>query len=300
MDTQFKPKLDIIVPFHGKDISCINNLQPPDNLMEVMRTIFVYDGDLTDHKSYNIIKASLAGSSEMVSNLKANGAGGSRNLGLRAAKAEYLIFADSDDYINFKALYDRLKENDGFDITFYKSESKFDDLSGAESFRNASYNDAIDKYVGSGNKESLKNIYVPWSKIFRREFLIAHKVEFNEVEASNDVMFSISALVKAKKIGTNSKSFYTVIDSKKSLTKNLTKSSVISRYSELSKYNCFLRQNTDWKLHPMSAQIYLCFRVSVPLGIRAVALSIYNRFPLFYSAIHVIRILKQRGFSFLK
>lgn len=294
------PKLEIIVPFHGENFKCFNNLQPPSALNEIMRTIFVYDGKFLNNETVKRIKNRLDSTNMILQNIKSNGAGGSRNIGLKAAKAKYLIFADSDDYINFKKLEDLLKEIDLSEITFCKSESKFDDLSGHESSRNATYNEAIEKYIKSNNKEDLKNIYVPWSKIFRREFLISNKIKFNEVEASNDVMFSISALVKSKTISTSSMSFYTVIDSKSSLTKKLTRSNVSSRFSELSKYNLFLRRNTTWKLHPMSAQIYLCFRISLFMGIRALIMSIYNKFPLLYSFRHAVKILKQRGLSFLK
>ena len=300
MTTKTLPRLEIIVPFHGENFSCIKNLQPPNDLSETIRTIFIYDGDLINNIALKKANDQLVNDNKILKNIKSNGAGGSRNLGLKEASAEYVIFADSDDYIDFKKLEHLLKNIDSSDITFCKSESKFNDLSGEQSARNISYNNAIDKYIRSRNKEDLKNIYVPWSKIFRREFLISHKINFNEVEASNDVMFSISALVASKKIATTSNSFYTVIDSKSSLTKKFTKSNVLSRFLELSKFNLFLRQNTNWKLHPMSAQIFLCFRVSFLLGIKALIKSIYNRFPLFYSFGHALNILKERGFTLLK
>lgn len=292
------------MPFHGAEVACLSRLRPPEHLSPVMRTIFVYDGVLDGSRIDHLVidRTLLCGGNGdvILSNPRANGAGGSRNVGLAASTASHVTFADCDDYINFESLYDIILSLGPEDILFCKSNSRFDNLDGPHSFRNASYNDAIDEYQHSGSKESLKNIYVPWSKVFRQDFLALNKIRFNEVEASNDVMFSISALVAAQSLRINKKAFYTVIDSKSSLTKNLTKSSVSSRFFELSKFNIFLRENTDWKLHPMSAQIYLCFRVSVPLGMRVLGLSIYNRFPLFYSAMHVIRILKQRGFSFLK
>lgn len=300
MASECTPMLDIIVPFHGEDISCIHNLQAPEGIKATIRTIFVYDGKMIDHIYYDDIQSQLTGANLVLSNLQENGAGGSRNLGLKSATARYVCFADSDDYIDFQSLEEVLGSLEPSDIIFFKSASKFDDLDGAEAFRSATYNDAIDKYNKYFKKEMLKNIYVPWSKVFRLDFLVVNNIQFNEVEASNDVMFSIISLVEADLIATNDTCFYTVIDSKSSLTKKLTKSSVLSRFSELSKYNIYLRKNTKWKLHPMSSQIFLCFRVSFFLGLRAIILSIWNRFPLFYGVKHIIYVIKQRGFSVLK
>ena len=53
------PKLEIIVPFHNENFKCIDNLQPPSKLNEIMRTIFIYDGKLSNNKAIKEIKNHL-------------------------------------------------------------------------------------------------------------------------------------------------------------------------------------------------------------------------------------------------
>lgn len=291
-------KIAIIVPFHLSLRDVLRRYQVPAHLDENIERIFVYDGileNLNENTDYSDIKNTI-----VLSNKLANGAGGCRNIGLASTNCEKIIFCDSDDFINFDALHDIVLDSPPADIIYCFSNSKFGDINGEDAYRHIGYNECIEKYISSHDGEDLKTVYVPWSKIFDREFLVKHSIHFNEVEASNDAVFSIRALLQANKIQATKRSFYTVIDHPKSLTKNLTSSSVWCRLNQLIEYNLLIREKTNWKLHPMSAQILLCFKASLVLGLKSILLVYSHRLPIFYSLKHLLRIIHRQGFKLLK
>jgi hypothetical protein len=71
---------------------------------------------------------------------------------------------------------------------------------------------------------------VPWSKVYSRRFLSEHELCFEEVLASNDVMFSVMAGHLAKEIKVEDKCFYCVTKHSGSLTQNFSEDIIESRY----------------------------------------------------------------------
>lgn len=72
--------------------------------------------------------------------------------------------------------------------------------------------------------------YVPWSKVYRLKFLIENDINFDEVIASNDVMFSLKAGYLARDIEISDEIIYTVTRGRGSLTVNKSIEVLSSRY----------------------------------------------------------------------
>ncbi len=110
------------------------------------------------------------------------GAGYARNLGLAAAKGEWLLFADSDDYFLPAAwdLFDRYSDSRN-DIVFF----------GMAGDRGQEYNAFIDVFLNSGDDRELRFLgkHV-MSKMIRRSLIASRMIRFEEVPFSNDIVFS--------------------------------------------------------------------------------------------------------------
>lgn len=139
-------------------------------------------------------------------------AGTARNLGMTKATGEYLVFLDSDDFFA-----DTLAEDAYFTAKLNKADVV---IFGAKHF-NHSKKQFIDtpwlfqeKYVPLVEPFNYKNcpnrLYQittpsPWTKMFRREFVLKSGLTFQNVRNSNDLFFVYSALAMAKRIATVNK-----------------------------------------------------------------------------------------------
>ena len=139
-------------------------------------------------------------------------AGTARNLGMTKATGEYLIFLDSDDFFA-----DTLAEDAYFAAKLNKADvvifgaMHFDHSK--KQFREAPWL-FQEKYVPLMEPFNYRNcpnrLYQittpsPWTKMFRREFVLESGLTFQNVRNSNDLFFVYSALAMAKRIATVSK-----------------------------------------------------------------------------------------------
>ena len=100
--------ISIIVPIYNTESwlrTCLNSIS--DNSLDTCEFIIVNDGS-TDN-SYNIITEYIEKDSRFKCISQNNkGLSDARNKGLAIAKGQYVLFVDSDDYINFNCVMDML------------------------------------------------------------------------------------------------------------------------------------------------------------------------------------------------
>ncbi|EGU43438.1 glycosyl transferase, group 2 [Vibrio ichthyoenteri ATCC 700023] len=157
------------------------------------------------------------------------GAGSARNVALNYVRSDYTLFADADDLFcsgTFELL-DRVLSAE--DITYFSPTSRCD-VSGELSDRHHIYADLVRDYLDSGNEDIRYHFSVPWSKVFRTDFLQQHALYFDQVIASNDVMFSLVSGRKAASISVHPQEIYCVTRGKGTLTVNFKPAVVRSRY----------------------------------------------------------------------
>lgn len=114
------------------------------------------------------------------------GAGRARNIGLKHAKGEWILFADCDDYYITSNLNALLNQDipDECELVVWGIRH--------QNFNGSIWDDFVDNESGliklSDSKEFIRR-FSPWRSMVRSEIIYNYNIRFEEIPASNDVMF---------------------------------------------------------------------------------------------------------------
>lgn len=196
-----KVDLSIIIPIFNVEkyvTKCFNSITLNNNFS--LEVIFVDDGS-TD-SSLNIINQ-IAFKNEFVTVVSQLNLGlsGARNTGIKNAKGTFILFLDSDDWLNFDVIKNLLPLalTDNLDLLSFGLES-FDDngLSlGKRPKQLVEYNKII------SGQQALVQGYQPSSSclfLYKKSFLDVFNLRFHPRIAQQDVEFTTRIMLCAKKV----------------------------------------------------------------------------------------------------
>lgn len=199
--------VSIIIPVYNAEKYlriCLETIEA--QTLENIEVICVNDGSEDD--SINILEEFAKRNCRFrVIDKENTGAGDCRNVGLREAKGEYVLFLDADDKFNHmlcdKAYFKAKMEK--ADICFFGANRLNMETNQVEPM-----NWVLRKVMlppeTPFKREQMKNKFFqfttgcPWSKLFRREFLLEHHLEFQNLKNANDLYFVRAAMALADRM----------------------------------------------------------------------------------------------------
>lgn len=200
-------KVSVVIPVYNVEkylretLDCLVNQTLSD-----IEIICVDDGS-TD-SSLSILKEYAANDSRVkVLEQQNKFAGVARNNGLKIATGEYVIFLDSDDVFD-KTMLEKLvtkAEKTDADVTVCKCQllmMKDNSVSECDYCINEKYLPEKEVFSGSDISKYLLQTFNgwPWDKLYKREFILKHGLEFQELRHSNDTYFVLMSLMLAERI----------------------------------------------------------------------------------------------------
>lgn len=201
-------KVSVVVPVYNVDEFLDNTLSDiTGQTLREIEIICVDDGS-TDNSCKIIEEWMKKDSRIQLIRQKNQYAGVARNNGLKQAHGEYVIFWDADDLFDEKAL----------ETLYTQAEKENSDICICAARK---YDNEKEKYIPSDaylkeeflpeDKETFnkfdvpEHIFnltnnVPWNKLYRREFILGNKLEYQAIKQANDTYFTIMALFLAERI----------------------------------------------------------------------------------------------------
>ncbi len=177
-------------PFIGKLI-----LQLEKQTYQNFEVIFINDGS-TDQTGEAIEKNIAQINHFRVVSIENSGAGAARNIGLDHASGQYIYFMDADDQINPNLLECSIAQikRDKSEILIFGYEAINNNkvvYSGSYSSEKVfkSHNDFF-LYINENFYKN--NLFCPWNKIYRKEFLDKLNMRFPNVKSSEDALFNLT------------------------------------------------------------------------------------------------------------
>ena len=188
--------ISIIVPIYNASKylkKCLDSLV--NQTKKELEFILINDGSTDDSesiiKSYNDSRIKYFKRSN-------HGIGKTRNFGINKSTGKYIMFLDSDDYLEENAcevLYEKI-DKEKLDLVvcdFYRVVNDSNAIEKITSFKNTSLKD---------NPNLLLNVNLaPWNKIYRSDLIKNNNIKFIEDLKYEDAPFVALSLLKSKKIG---------------------------------------------------------------------------------------------------
>jgi len=201
------PKVSVIVPVYNAEHylrQCLDSICA--QTLRELEIICVDDGS-TDGSSEILKEYAVRDSRIQVITQENGGAGAARNRGLQAAAGECLLFLDSDDFFEpdmLELAYEQLQKYRADFVVFDSDQYHMDQNKFVKVDWNLRIQD-VPPYMPFTYRELTDNIFLSfvgwaWDKLYCREFVLKHKLKFQEQRTTNDMLFVFSALVLAKRI----------------------------------------------------------------------------------------------------
>lgn len=176
-------------PYQNYEVICINDAST-DNSYKILSDI------AKEHRQIKIINNEVNG-----------GLSYSRNRGIEAAKGDYILFVDSDDYIakeTLEVLANNLQENSvdflNFNYTLKKEcaleerDAQIPQIRGKDILPRSGQKWFMDALYGN----SL--IIMTWSRVYKKSFLVNNHLTFYNRLLHEDLLFLLQAVIKAKTV----------------------------------------------------------------------------------------------------
>ena len=202
------PKVSVIVPVYNTEKylrECLDSIV--NQTLKDIEIICVNDGSTDD--SLNILNEYAKKDIRFtILDQDNQGAGVARNKGLEIAKGEYIIFFDSDDYMDNKmleTLYELSLQNNS-DISVCASKSFNTETKEFEHILNGLRSHLIPKDKNSFKPTDIPEkifqfcVGWPWDKLYNKDFIKRNNLKFQNLRHSNDTFFVLTSLVLATKI----------------------------------------------------------------------------------------------------
>lgn len=233
------PKFSIIIPVYNVEDyieKCLNSVF--DQTFKDYEVIVVNDG--TKDKSMDIVKKFDV----KVINQKNQGLSEARNTGVKEAKGEYILFLDSDDFIE-KDLLERLNEsskNNPDIIRFQICEVK-DNLVihtyYEDEFNNLSGEDAFKRIV---NYHFVENA---WCYAIKRKFYIENKFSFKKGTLHEDFGLIPLVIIKAKIVNSIDYLGYNYVQRESSIMNTKDYQKTIKKVKDMYNHYLYLDKEID-------------------------------------------------------
>lgn len=198
-------KISIIIPVHNCEKfldKCINSII--NQTYKDFELLLVENGS-TDNSEQICKKYSEIDDRIVLLKSNKNGPSAARNIGLKNASGEYVIFVDGDDYIEENTLEILVEKNNNYDLIIYGnyndvySENTYS-INGTNVYKESIINNNNDMKLlfGELRKRFLANQV--WNKFYKKSFLDEISVEFpEEINYSEDLIFNIKVYENVKK-----------------------------------------------------------------------------------------------------
>lgn len=211
MDTKnYKPKVSLIIPVYNVENYIARSLKSAvEQTMQDIEIIVVNDGS-TDNSLQIINKFADKYDNIVVINQNNMGLSGARNTGLKNAKADYIAFLDSDDFVDKKfieVLYNLATEHDA-DIAYCNFYMYFPENDRSKykimTSRNAIYSSdiALKKLIMDTTLH-----YYAWNKLYKKSLFTDNKIEFFDV-LFEDIATIPRLFYYANKVAVTNKALY--------------------------------------------------------------------------------------------
>ena len=244
-------KISVIVPIYNAEkylARCLDSILTQAD--ENVELILVNDG--SKDKSEEIINTYLGRYKAAIKHIKKENSGvaNTRNVGIEKATGDYIIFVDSDDYID-KNLFQSLKLyiEQGLDIIKYKAiieteeEEKigqlegptFDVTTGEEAFSKLCFEDEM--------------VDALWVYAFKRELFTKNKLKFLKDADHEDFGLIPLLIIKAKTFISTDIQGYHYVQSKGSITRTLDYAKTVKKvFDTLLHYDNMAKKLEEYQI----------------------------------------------------
>lgn len=214
-------------------LRCINSIEDKENSQ-----IIVID-DNSRNQDEIIAAIGTFPSVELILSKHNIGAGAARNLGLKKAIGKWILFADADDFFNEGYIHAVDKYyNSHNDIIIFDTNSRISDSLQITENRFPEWSVIIKRRDFERSKWVIP---VVWGKLYLRRFIDENSICFDEVFASNDVMFCYKANLLAKSYLIDDYVLYCSTKNSNSLCYNINEKNILCRVQVLKRTNALLR-----------------------------------------------------------
>ena len=214
-----KLKVSIIVPAYNAEKSieqCINSIE--SQTYENMEIIIINDGS-TDNTKKVCENLKNKYKNILVINQKNMGVSKSRNVGIDNATGDYIMFVDSDDFVDENIIESMLKNREN-DLVISNYKRYYNEKKIINNIQIEEKKYSIEEFLE--DFWNLYNCYLinsPCFRLYKRNIINLNGIRFNpKYELGEDLIFNLEYLNYCKKIYVSSKCMYNYRYSDNSLT----------------------------------------------------------------------------------